>query len=55
MTKFPFLIDLDADEWAALKLLQDESGQVMPTDALVTSIVRSVINDDIQEQRKNAQ
>lgn len=54
MTKFAFLVDLDDEEWAALQLMQHESGEVAPTDALVTSIIRSVIQDDIAEEKKRA-
>ena len=47
-------LDLTVEEIAHLHLMQDEDGEHPPTDELITSIVRSVIQDDIEELRKRA-
>ena len=48
-------LDLTEEEWNALGLMQCESGEVSPTDELITSILRAVLSDDIEEARKKAQ
>lgn len=47
-------LDLTIEEITHLHLMQNEDGQHPPTDELITSIVRSVIQDDIEEERKGA-
>lgn len=54
MSKFGFFVDLTKEQYAQLSLLQHESGEQAPTDGLVTSIIRSVLEDDIKEERKRA-
>lgn len=55
MTKQIVTLDLTQEEWHALGLLQSEKGDKHPTDELITSIIRSVIYDDIAEEKKTAQ
>ena len=47
-------LELTVEEIAHLHLMQDEDGEHPPTDELITSIVRSVIQDDVEELRRRA-
>ena len=55
MTRLIVALELTPEEFAHLGLMQSDTGDQRPTDELITSIVRSVIIDDIEEIRKKLQ
>lgn len=55
MTRLVVALDLTPEELNHLGLMQSEEGNQAPTDELITSIIRSVIYDDLEEERKRAQ
>lgn len=55
MTRLIVALDLTPEEMNHLGLMQSEGGDQTPTDELITSIIRSVIYDDLEEEKKRAQ